>query len=1533
MSESGQLRFEVLGPLRVLAADADVTPGRPKQRALLGLLLLRRGQVVPGAQLIEALWGEEPPGTAQTALHGHVSALRKLLGAERIRTRPPGYLLRAEADEVDLARFESLIAGARARDDPGERSARLRDALSLWRGEPLAELHGDPFAEREIARLEELRLAALEDRVEADLELGRHRELACELEPLVAEHAFRERLRGQLMVALYRCGRQVDALHVYQRGRRALVEELGIDPGPALRQLELHILRQDPSLDLAGAPTPARRRPRVGYARSGQVNIAYQVTGEGPIDLVLISGFVSHLEKDWEEPRHARFLDRLGADARLICFDKRGTGLSDRPPGVADLESRMDDVRAVMDAVDSRRAVLFGYSEGAPMAILFAATYPERTRALVLYGAYAKRVDPDDDYPWAVPRDVRAAYVADLERDWGFETDMKSMCPSADEAMARWWGERCRAAASPGAIRALVEMNSLIDVRSLLPAVRVPTLVVHRGTDYDVRVEEGRYIAQRIEGARFVELPGADHFVGVDPDQILDVVEPFLAGCGPDGAPAEDDRVLVTLVVGDAPPSGALRRELARQRGRELDGPDGRMVCSFDGPARAVRFAEAIAGPDRRTAVHTGEVAIAGGRVRGLALDVACRAAAAGAPGEVLVSRTVTDLVAGAGLAFIEGPSRVLDGVPGAWRVLSVAPPLVGRAAELDRLEGVLAVARAEHGSTILLAGEAGIGKTRLVAELATRARAAGFAVLQGRCLDLVGTELPYQPFVEALRPLGGALPFVDGHRSSQLRIFEETLALLGGLASDRPALLVLEDVHWADASTLDLAAYLAHSIGAHPVVLLCTYRPDEPTSQERMRRLAESAGRSGTALAVELGPLAPADVSALVEARAAGAPRALVEAIVARSEGNPFFAEELLAAAGDEPGELPRGLRDLLLRRLARVDRRTKGVLRLASAAGRDPAYALLQAASALPEDDLRESLRRAVEQGLLVADEDRLRFRHALLAEAVYGTLLPGEREDLHARLARELAQAEPPAAAAELAQHWAAARRPREALVASIEAAREAEAVFGLSEALGHLERAIALWADVPDAPELVGLDLPELSSWAAERALVSGAAPRAVELGQRAVGLVGDRDPVRSAVLHARLGRYLLYDSRHDAGLAAFEHAVELLPADCPTQERAHVLAALGHALMLSWRHDESRSICEEALALARTVGERRAEFRALFVLGVDLAYLGRGEDGLVALSDALRLAVEDEEPEDVVRAYVCLTDALTMLGRARESARIAAEAMKVVRRYGVERGVLYVNQVQALVASGQWDDADRVSATALAEITANWPHDAFTARAELEVGRGEFDAARRHLEAALVTVREDVRGSVVYDLVVIELALWERRFFDADEAVRDALTRVRAHDFALYRVQVCAQGIRARADLAAEARARDDAGAVHGHLGRARALLVAARRAAAEAAPVTPNAAGWRALAEAEHARARGVSRPEAWCDAATVWQPLDRPALVAYCRWREAEALAASGADPTEPLREAQGLAETLRARPLLGEIQALVEREPALRR
>ena len=596
-----------------------------------------------------------------------------------------------------MARFESLVAQARERDDPGERSACLREALALWRGEPLAELHYEAFAEREIARLEELRLAAVEDRVDADLALGRHHELVPELEPLVAEHPFRERLRGQLMLALYRCGRQADALHVFQSGRRALVEELGIDPGPALQQLELRILRQDAGLDLpAGTAAQPRRRfgcrygaPPVRYARSGDLSIAYQVTGDGPIDLVLISGFVSHLEKDWEEPRHARFLERLGSIARLIRFDKRGTGLSDRPPGVPDLESA-DGRRARRHGRGRQRArravrLLGGRADGDPVR----RHLPRARRARSSSTAPTRNGSTPTTTIRGRRRGRRAPPTStQLERDWGFESDMKIMCPSADEAMARWWGERCRAAASPGAIKALNEMNSLIDVRALLPTIRVPTLVVHRGTDFDVK-RRGGPLHRRAHPRRALRRAARSrslrrHRPGSDPRRRRAVprrmrrVAPSpprrRSRCWSRSSSTDDRRLDACRHLVERPESSAaeLAGSAVVRSTRQATG------CSPPSTARRVRSA---ARP--RSCARSGRSVSASApactperskwtadRVRGVAVDVAACVAAEAAPGEVLVSQTVNDIVAGSGLEFADRGSRALAGVPGEWRLL-----------------------------------------------------------------------------------------------------------------------------------------------------------------------------------------------------------------------------------------------------------------------------------------------------------------------------------------------------------------------------------------------------------------------------------------------------------------------------------------------------------------------------------------------------------------------------------------------------------------------------------------------------------------------------------------------------------------------------------------------------------------------------------------------------------------------------------------------------------------------------------------------
>jgi pimeloyl-ACP methyl ester carboxylesterase len=435
----------------------------------------------------------------------------------------------------------------------------------------------------------------------------------------------------------------------------------------------------------------------IRYAKSGDVNIAYQVTGDGPLDLIVVHGFFSHLEIDWELPALAHFHERLGAFARVIRLDKRGTGLSDRGVGLPDFETRMDDVRAVMDAAGTETAALFGYSEGGPMSILFAATYPERVRALVLYSTYAKRRDPDDDYPWAPAWEERVRIAEELEASWGDNVDLSSMWPNADSAEAAWFQRRGRAGVSPAGARDLILMNSQADVRDVLPSVQCPTLVLHRTRDLDANVEEGRYIASRIPGARFIELTGSDHVPFHDPDQILDEVEEFLTGVRPTPA---TDRVLATTLftdlvgsterataLGDAAWASllerhneAVRRELARFSGEEIDTAGDGFLTLFDGPARAIRcglaIRDALAALDLevRAGVHTGEVERpAGQKPRGIAVHVGARIMSLAGAGEVVVSSTTHDLVAGSGLAFEDRGEHVLKGVDGPRRVYAVA--------------------------------------------------------------------------------------------------------------------------------------------------------------------------------------------------------------------------------------------------------------------------------------------------------------------------------------------------------------------------------------------------------------------------------------------------------------------------------------------------------------------------------------------------------------------------------------------------------------------------------------------------------------------------------------------------------------------------------------------------------------------------------------------------------------------------------------------------------------------------------------------
>lgn len=441
--------------------------------------------------------------------------------------------------------------------------------------------------------------------------------------------------------------------------------------------------------------------PQVRYARSGGKHIAYQVVGQGPVDLVLVHGWVSHLELMWDEPSIARFHERLASFSRLILFDKRGTGMSDRVAEgeLPTLEQRMEDLHAVLNAVGSKRAALMGISEGGPMCALFAATYPERTTALVMCGSYARWIR-DEECPWAMTREQHEAAAAAFERGWGTPVGFKTVAPtsSADERYRNWWARYLRMGASPGAGVALYRMNIEIDIRSLLPTVRVPTLLLHRAGDRLINVEASRYMARRIPGARLVELAGDDHLVFLgDSDTVLAEIQEFLTGARP---PAAQDTTLATVlfvdIAGSTEKAAALgdarwrdlldaflttvRQELERHRGSLIDTAGDGVFASFDGPARAIRCACAIRdraaalGLTVRAGLHTGECQTAGGKLAGLAVHIGARVAATAQPGQVMVSNTVKDLVAGSGQRFADQGVHALKGVPGEWRLFAVQP-------------------------------------------------------------------------------------------------------------------------------------------------------------------------------------------------------------------------------------------------------------------------------------------------------------------------------------------------------------------------------------------------------------------------------------------------------------------------------------------------------------------------------------------------------------------------------------------------------------------------------------------------------------------------------------------------------------------------------------------------------------------------------------------------------------------------------------------------------------------------------------------
>ena len=437
--------------------------------------------------------------------------------------------------------------------------------------------------------------------------------------------------------------------------------------------------------------------PETKFTQSGDASIAYQVLGQGPLDLIIVPGWVSHLEHAWEDPSYARFLERLASFSRLILFDKRGTGLSDRITGIPTLEQRMDDVRAVMDAVGSQRAALFGVSEGGSMSVLFAATYPERTSALVLYGTIAKGWLVDDA-SGALTRAQDEASDDKWRKGWGGPVSIEGMAPSVahDECFRQWYAKFLRLSAGPTTVINLLRMYGQIDVSTILPTIHIPTLVLHRTADLAIEVEQGRYLAEHIPGAKLVELAGEDHLWWVgDTEAIVNEIAEFLTG---EQQTIEPDRVLATVFFTDIVDStrraaemgdrrwrdlldthnAILSKEIHRFRGRLVKSTGDGCLATFDGPTRAIGCALALsdesrrAGLEIRAGLHTGEIELMEQDIGGLAVHIAARVLAQAQANEVWLSRTVKDLVVGSGFEFNDRGVFSLKGIPGEWRLFTV---------------------------------------------------------------------------------------------------------------------------------------------------------------------------------------------------------------------------------------------------------------------------------------------------------------------------------------------------------------------------------------------------------------------------------------------------------------------------------------------------------------------------------------------------------------------------------------------------------------------------------------------------------------------------------------------------------------------------------------------------------------------------------------------------------------------------------------------------------------------------------------------
>jgi DNA-binding CsgD family transcriptional regulator len=860
---------------------------------------------------------------------------------------------------------------------------------------------------------------------------------------------------------------------------------------------------------------------------------------------------------------------------------------------------------------------------------------------------------------------------------------------------------------------------------------------------------------------------------------------------------------------------------------------------------------------------------------------------------------------------------------------------LVGRDGELRRLLDLLDNAATGQPAHALVSGDAGVGKTRLVGELAGRAAARGFTVLSGRCAEL-GDTIPYLPLADALRGataaegapqalldaltarpvLGRLLPDRgSGPASAELpglaqqQLFGAVLGLLTELAAAGPLLLVLEDLHWADRSTRDLLTFLSRVLHRERVAVVGTYRTDDLHRRHPLRPLIAELLRLPGVTAIELGPLGYADMAEHLSTLA-GSPldATTLHRIVTRAEGNPYYGEELLAAGRDcAAATLPTEVAALLLARVEQVPASAQQVLRAAAVAGRRVEDDMVRAASGLAAAEYEEAIRESVAHQLLVTDGQGYAFRHALIREAVYGDLLPGERTRLHARFAELLADpdrlAAVPGTAAELAYHCLASHDTTGAFSASVQAAQEADRLGAPAEAQRHYDEALALWDRVSDPEKLAGTERGSLALYSATSAAASGDVARAVQKLRRLREYLPDAaDPALTSRACERLAYYLLEIEAVGDAVTAARAAVEALPADPPRWEHARALATYAQTLMYGRQEEAATAHAEQALAAARAAGAPWVEADALVTLGQLSERSGRVAEAISRYTlayqqarDAHVLGVELRAAFQLARSQLESGDLASAAATAHQGVDLAGENGLGLAPYGLDLQYLHY---LAHFADGSWDHA--------AELADGFGTRAVTAAEArlsamalfIDVGRGRPAVADRRawLEPFW---RSDRFGEYIARGLLAEHALWRGDTAGVLAEVEAALaTQADPGGYGPPAIRVAAVGLSARADRAAQARAAGDAAGAQAEVSAARDLIEAARDGAAfRRQPdyvLGIDGRGWLARAEAEWRRAQGGNDPAAWQAVAGTFGP-GFVYETARTRWRLAEALAEAG--------------------------------------